>query len=455
MNKENSNNSNENVKGEFMDTKLIDDDENVRPVDDITNLQEIKNTKGKYLTGFVTGVCVAFITMMTSFLIYVFVFNGFEKFQNNSVGQLEVQNNKEVDSSIDGIISKIEYLTGVINTYYLDEVKTEDVVEGIYKGIFASLNDPYSEYYTPSEYKELVNKNNGQFAGIGVSIVEIGDGTLKVTSFLDGTKAIDAGMKVGDVIVKVDGEDIKGEKYGDVLSKIQGDEGTIVHITVNRVGEDNKTKEIDLEIERALVDTITVSSKMLEDKIGYIYIKAYEANTGKQFKENVEKLKEEGMVALIIDERYNGGGLLTSVTEIADYVMKSGNLVTIKDKSGKVTKEVNTTDKLLVDVPIVLLVNEKSASASEVMAGAFKDRQIGKIVGKKTFGKGIVQSLIPLKDGSAVKVTTERYYTPNGNYIHKEGIEPDIEVELDEQEGAKGIDTQLDKAIEVIKKEVN
>lgn len=409
----------------------------------------MESNKGKYLAGYLAGLTTSLIVAVVAMLFYAIVMHR-GVFSTERVGDVAVQKNEEIDTSKNEILNKIAYLSGIIETYYLEEVDAKDIVEGIYKGIFSSLGDPYSVYYTAEEYNELNNHNNGQFVGIGV-VVKIKDNSdIYVESFLEGGNARESGLKEGDVIIKVDDKLSSDYSFDEIVNFIKGEEGTTVSITVKRA-EDGVYKEYTYDIKRALVDNISVTSKMLDDDIGYIHISGYEANTAGQFKDCLNQLKEQGMKGLILDERMNGGGLLTSVTQIADCLMDEGVLVTTRDKNGKVTKEVNTTDDTMLDVPLVVLVDGHSASASEVLAAAVKDRNVGKLVGVKTYGKGIVQSIIPLNDGSAVKVTTERYYTPAGDFIHGVGIEPDIVVELDKEQAQKGIDTQQEKAIEVIK----
>lgn len=410
------------------------------------------SSENRYLAGFVTGVITALVTFLIVLLIYMMLSgNGLSILNKDSVGDYAINANEEVEDSIDEIADKIEYLAGIIYTYYLEDVDTDEIVEGIYKGIFESINDPYTAYYTAEEYKELLNATNGQFVGIGVRISENEDGNLIIKEFMDGGDAQSEGMQIGDVIIKVDGEDIASKEYADVVNSIQGEEGTKVKLTVLRTTQDGE-KELEFEVTRHLIDTISVYSKMEDNNIGYIYITGFEANTANQFKEQLQELMAQGMEGLIIDLRENGGGLLTSVTAIADCLMDEGVLVTMKDKSGEVKNEVNTTDDTILDVPLVVLVNGNSASASEVLAGAVKDRDIGELVGMTTYGKGIVQSIIPLNDGSAIKITTERYYTPSGNYIHGVGIEPDYVVEYDDDKASEGIDVQYDKAVEVLEK---
>ena len=413
-------------------------------------MEEKRSSDGKYLSGFLTGVLGTLIVVLVALIIVIMVFGNIFISKNN-VGIVNVEKNEELDESMDYITQKVEYLAGFISTYYLEEVDTEDIIEGIYKGIFESIGDPYSEYYTKDEYVKLLESTNGEFVGIGVSIIKDETGELIVTGFLDGSNAEKVGMKVDDIIVKVDGKDITKIDYDEVISMIRGDVGTTVKIGVLRK-VDGKNKEMEFDVPRAVVSDISVYSKMEDNDIGYIYITSFDTNTPQQFEKHLKELQKQGMKGLILDIRYNGGGTLDAVQAIADVIMDEGILLTMKDKSGETKKVVETEDGKLIDVPIVVLVNEYSASASEVLAAAVKDRDVGEIVGVTTFGKGIVQTIIPLNDGSAIKITTERYYTPNGDYIHEKGVTPDYVVELDSENANEGVDTQFEKAKEVLGK---
>lgn len=411
-------------------------------------MEEKRTSDGRYLSGFLTGVLGTLIVVLLALIIVVMIF-GNDFISKNRVGTVSVDENKELEESMGYITEKVGYLAGFISTYYLDEVKTEDIVEGIYKGIFESIGDPYSEYYTKEEYKEIMESTSGEFVGIGVSLIYKDEKDIVVTGFLEGSNAKKAGMEIDDIIIKVDDKDITNVDFDNAVSMIKGDEGTDVKIGVKRM-VDGKAKEFDFMITRAVVSDISVYSNMEDNNIGYIYITGFDGNTPQQFEKHLKELQTQGMKGLVLDIRYNGGGMLDSVQAIADAIMDKGVLLTMKDKSGTTKRVVETEDGKLTDVPVVVLVNEYSASASEVLAGAIKDRNVGEIIGVTTFGKGIVQTIIPLNDGSAIKITTERYYTPSGDYIHEKGITPDYVVEVDEEKAKEGIDNQLEKAKEVL-----
>ena len=285
--------------------------------------------------------------------------------------------------------------------------------------------------------------------GIGVQVRLQDDGEILIVGLLDGGGAKSAGIQENDIISKVNGKDVIELGYEEAISEIRGEENTKVDITIKR-SKDDEFEEIDYTITRTKLDDVSVYSEMKDNNIGYIMITEFKNNTGEQFKTHLTELTNQGMEGLILDIRCNGGGTLTAVTEVADCLMDKGVLLTMKDKSGNVKKVVETTDDTILNVPMVLLVDEYSASASEVLAGAIKDRNIGELIGETTFGKGIVQTILPLNDGSAIKVTTEKYYTPNGNYIHEKGIEPDYIIEYDTEQAQKGIDNQYNKAEEIL-----
>lgn len=447
----------DNTKENINDKKT----ENIEKSEDTKNM-ETKEEGGRYLSGFITGVFVSVAFALVVFIVCIVInvaLKGkipFFKYSDSSqVGTVKVEENSEITDSMDEITSKIEYLANFISTYYIDDVDSKQIEEGIYKGIFENIGDKYAQYYTANEYKELNEKTTGEFGGIGVKVIQDEKKGIVVKEDIKDGGAQKAGIKEGDIIIGVEDTDVTSMELDDVIDLIKGEVDTKVKIKIKRADKDSDAyKEMEFNVTRSIVETVNVYSKMLDDKIGYIYISSYMGKSGEQFKQQLNDLKSQGMKGLIIDERDNGGGLLSVAKEIADCLMDEGVLVTTKNKEGEVTQSIETTDDgTILNVPMVLLVNENSASASEVVAGAIKDRNIGKIVGTKTFGKGIVQSIIPLKDGSAIKITTERYYTPNGNYIHEKGIEPDVEVKLDEDKAKDGIDSQLEKAKEVLKSE--
>ena len=344
-------------------------------------------------------------------------------------------------------MSKLGVLEQYIDQYYYksSEISREEKENGIYRGLLESLGDAYSCYYTPEEYKILAEQTQGVYYGIGAYVSQdVETGACAVSGVIKNSPAETAGLMEGDIIYKVDGEDMTGLELDEVVSHIRGEEGTKVTVTLIRDGE-----TIDVELTRAKVDTATVESEMLDDGIGHLQITEFDDVTVSQFSENLEKLREQGMKGLIIDLRGNPGGSVTSVCAIAEQILPEGLIFYMEDKDGKRTEY--TCKGADFDLPLVLLVNEYSASASEILAGAVKDSGIGKLVGKKTFGKGIVQNVVPLNDGSAIKITVANYYTRGGNDIHLEGIEPDVEAELDTDAYLEDrTDTQLDKAIEVL-----
>lgn len=351
-------------------------------------------------------------------------------------------------------VNKIEELLNYIDLYYNDEYDADDVRNAIYKGTLSGLGDPYSVYYTADDYKDLQITTSGNYYGIGAALAQNAN-TMEVTvsKVYEGTPAEKAGLMDGDQILKVDDIEATSMELSELVKNIRGEEGTTVHLQVYR---ESTEETLEMDVERANVDLPSVSYEMLDDGIGYIQISEFQNNTAKQFKEAVKDLQSQDMKSMIVDVRSNPGGLITSVVDILDQILPEGTVVYTEDKYGK--RENYTSDSKCLKLPIAVLVNENSASASEIFAGAIKDYDYGTLIGKKTFGKGIVQTVYPLEDGDAIKITTAKYYTPKGNYIHKVGIEPDIEVEYDysgpkDEKYDKQYDNQLQKAVEVLEKE--
>ena len=362
-------------------------------------------------------------------------------------GQMAVQSSGS-DSAVNReSVNKLSVLEQYLDRYYYksSEITREDKENGIYKGLFESLEDVYSCYYTPEEYKMLAEQTQGVYYGIGAYVSQdVETGICAISGVIKNSPAEAAGLMEGDLIYKVDGEDMSGLDIDEVVSHIRGEEGTEVALTLVRNGE-----EIEVKLKRGRVDTPTVESEMLDDGIGYLQITEFDDVTVNQFTENFEELKGQGMKGLIIDLRGNPGGSVTSVCAVAEQLLPKGLIFYMEDKDGNKTEY--NCEGADFDLPMVVLVNEYSASAAEILSGAIKDSGIGKLVGKTTFGKGIVQDVIPLRDGSAIKLTVANYYTRGGNDIHLKGIEPDIEVELDTDAYLDdGKDTQLDKAVEVL-----
>ena len=352
-----------------------------------------------------------------------------------------------------GTIQKMKTLEDAISEYYFyeDEVSSQELQDGIYKGMISALGDPYSEYYSKEELEEAVNSNQGISYGIGAYIsMNTQMNLAMINGVMDESPALEAGLKEGDIIYEVDGESTQGMSLTQVVSRVKGREGTTVRLSVYREGENDF---LDFEIKRAKqIETTTVESGMPEntDNIGYLRIREFDGVTVDQYTEAIAVLREYDMKGLVLDLRSNPGGDLTAVVDIAGKILPSGLIVYTEDKNGNRT-EYTRDDKEELDVPLVVLVNEYSASASEILAGAIQDYNKGTLIGTTTFGKGIVQKIHRLDDGTAVKLTISAYFTPSGRNIHGIGIEPDIELEYDaEGSEEKGIDNQVEKAIEIL-----
>ena len=341
---------------------------------------------------------------------------------------------------------KSNQLYDTINSYYLNEIDNNKIQDGIYKGMVDSLGDRYTVYYNAEEYKQFTTASSGTYCGIGVTVSQnISTGAITIVKTFKKGSGAKEGMLPGDIIYKVEGKKIEGLELSKVVAQIKGEEGTFVKVTVLRNG-----KEIEFNLERKKLEVDTVTYRMEEKagkKIGYIAVSEFDEVTASQFKS-----------ALVIDLRDNPGGLLDVTCEMLDRMIKKGILVYTVDKNGNRVDE-KATDNLSFDKPVAILVNGNSASASEVFSGAMKDYKVATLVGTNTFGKGIVQSVVPFEDGTAMKVTVSKYYTPNGINIHGTGIKPDVVEELNKAAIKDGKldrkeDNQLDKALEVVIKKI-
>ena len=342
-------------------------------------------------------------------------------------------------------IDKINAIDEVIQEEFLFD-KDVDTQSGIIKGYMNSFNDPYTVYYTQDEYKTLLESMQGVFSGIGALVQsDTATGYVRVVRPYDTSPAYAAGLRADDLIMKVDGEDIAGLDLDLAVSKIRGEQGTTVDLTVYRP---STGKEFELTITRQRITVETITHKMLDQKIGYIKMDSFDEPTYQQYMDAFNGLKAQGMKALIVDIRSNGGGLLNTVTAILAEMLPAGVITYTETAEGK-TDYIYSDAECVLDVPMVVLVNGYSASASEIFTGALQDYGAAEIIGTQTYGKGIVQSIMGLSDGSAIKVTTSRYYTPNGVCIHGVGITPDIVVEQNDTEN----DNQLDTAVEYLLKQ--
>lgn len=419
--------------------------------------------KNKFLRGLITGVLATILV----FAVAIGAFIGVNIFgrslsaeKNKAKTQAEnVGTPSEAQKTVDfdNVSKKLKQIQKVIDENYLfqEKIDTAEEENGIYAGFLSGLNDPYAVYYTADELTNFLDNINGSYCGIGALISQnTSTGVITVMRVFEGCPADEAGILPGDILYKVDGTEVTGMDLTLLVnSYVKGEEGSNVVITIYRESSD-EYKEIT--VTRKSIDVPTVSGKMLDDEVGYISVVQFDRVTADQFKSKIEELQNEGMKRLIIDLRNNPGGELSAVVSMVDYILKDGEkILTVANNKGT-EKVYNSEDGHSLEIPMVVLVNGNSASASEVFTGAMKDHNAAAIVGTNTFGKGIVQTLMKLSDGSAVKITTDHYYTPNGNDIHEKGIAPDVEVELDEEASNEVVvseekDNQLQKAIEVVK----
>ena len=385
--------------------------------------------KKSFKKGLISGIVpVLIIAVLVNILVY----------RNMTSKRIEVAKSTATK------ISKIKEL---IDDKYLFDYKQGDMENAIIKAYVSGLGDPYSEYYTEEEFKKIGESAAGSYCGVGIYITkDEKDRGIKILRVIEGGPAEDAGLKAGDIITAINGNEIDLTDFDEASAPIMGKEGTKVTVTILRDGVKK-----DYELTRSVIEQKYVRYSMLDNNIGYVYLAQFTVSSIEQFENAVSDLKENGAKSIIFDLRDNPGGVLNGAVSILDYLLPEGLIAYVEDKYGNRNdyKSTDGTDEL--DIPCVVLVNENSASASELFTGALKDRGYATVVGKKTFGKGIVQSLFALGDGSGLKITVERYFTPNGVCIHGTGIEPDIEVEYDKDKFYEdGTDTQLDAAIEYL-----
>jgi carboxyl-terminal processing protease len=412
--------------------------------------------KKNFITGLISGLCGAVLIFAVVGAALILID---DKSKDNDDTQIEAQ--EETQKSVeeqpyDKIVEKLSFLEMLVDNYYLESVDPNVFADGIYKGFVSSLEDPYSTYYTEEEYKALMESSSGVYCGIGATVSQdVKTGIITIVKPFKNGPASGAGILPGDVIYKVETEEVTGEDLSEVVSKMKGVEGTKVQITIVREGE---TDPLEFTITRQEIEVPTIEYQMLKDDIGYILISEFDEITVTQFISAVDELEKSGMKALVVDVRNNPGGLLDSVVKMLDRLLPKGLIVYTEDKYGT-REEENAVDSKKLKVPMAVLINGNSASASEIFAGAVQDYDIGTLVGTTSFGKGIVQKVIPLSDGTAVKLTISKYFTPKGRNIHGTGIVPDVEVELAE-ELKKEIsipldkDNQLQEAIKILKKQL-
>ena len=349
------------------------------------------------------------------------------------------------------IDNKISGLRELIDARYLGEVDDSELEEGLYKGLISGLEDPYSVYYDEEETKKLVEATEGEYDGIGAVLTQNMDtGIVTLVQIYEGSPAMEAGLKDEDILYKVGDMEVTGKDLTEVVSHIKGEKGTEVSLTVLR-GENNE--EVTVTAVRNTIQAQTIEYEMKDDKIGYIAVSEFDLVTYAQYKDALTNLEGQGMKGLIVDLRNNPGGNLSTVCEMLDLMLPEGLIVYTEDKEGN-REEMESDEERQFHLPMVVLMNGNSASASEIYAGAIQDYGIGKIVGTQSYGKGVVQQIFDLKDGTCVKLTIAEYFTPKGRNINGTGITPDVEVEYEKNEEDPEADNQLDKAVEVLKEQL-
>lgn len=332
-----------------------------------------------------------------------------------------------------------------IETKYVNDTDDVKLIDGAIDGMVKSLNDPHSNYLSPKMYKTLMEQTEGSFAGIGVVMGMDNEQKIHIVSIMENSPGQKAGLQEGDEILAVDGVPVTQMAFDEVAAHVRGQAGTDVVLTIMR---DNANQ--DITITRDNIKLKTVGHKMLDNNIGYIQIVSFSEDTANEFNEAYNDLKNQGMKALVLDLRNNPGGLLTTCVEIAKKLVPKGEIVSIVDKQGN--KETYSSSLEAPEYPLVVLINKNSASASEILSGAIQDTKAGTIIGNTSYGKGSVQTILPMFEDDAVKLTIAKYYTPSGRSIDGTGITPDIEINLDENATS---DTQLDKALEILKAQLN
>lgn len=404
--------------------------------------KELKKAKTGY-EKFTAGVAVGIIA---SCLMFTAVYGG-----RYIISHLTGNGFATADISEKDVENKLEKLSSLIGEYYLyeEEYDKEQLIDGIYSGYISALGDPYSKYYNEEETKKLYESNAGEFTGIGAAVSKNAEtGFIDIAEVYADTPAEKAGIKDGDVLYQVDGKDVSDESLDTVISWLRGEKGTDVVLGIIRDGE-----KLDITVTIDTVDARTVTYEMKEDQVGYLRISEFDAVTYEQFKDAFDDLENKGMEGLIIDLRNNPGGNLDTVTDILKLILPEGVIVSTKDKYGNV-EEITGDGENEFMKPLAVLVNQKSASASEIFSGAVQDYDVGTIVGETTYGKGVVQQIIGLGDGTCVKLTIAEYFTPNGRSINGNGVIPDVVVEYEYDENNPYSDSQLEKAMEIIVSEM-
>ncbi len=401
--------------------------------------------KGLFIAGMAAGIAAALLVVCVGYLGFQIqrrVENGAQNSQ-----QVSADNSGKDGTLGEAVSEKIDILEYMIDQYYYkDEISREDLENGIYQGLMDAVGDPYTSYFSAEDFNTFMEQTTGAYYGIGAYVAQdIERNYPKINSPIPGSPAEEAGLRPNDIIYEVDGVSTYGMDLDKVVSLIKGEEGTSVNINIYRDGE-----YMDVKVERRQVKIPTVEQEMMEDGMAYIRIIEFDDVTPGQFEEALQTSRNEGMKGLVLDLRGNPGGSVDAVVDVARMLLPEGLVVYTEDKYGK-REEYQCDGSHEFELPLVVLVDGNSASASELLSGAIQDYKKGTLVGTTTFGKGIVQQLLTLRDGSAIKITVSSYYTPKGRNIHGTGIEPDVECPFDgEAYYNSDFDNQLEKAKQVL-----
>ena len=404
-----------------------------------------ENKSNGYFKGLLTGVILGAMVVLL-----VFTVTQLNDGITDNIDTLDYSD----DTDISNLSEKMQLVISEIDKLYIDEIDEEELENAVCKGILESLGDPYSCYYDEEELASMLEGVTGTYCGIGVAVAQnIETKEIIVTTAFKSGSAYEAGIKPGDILIGVDGKSVEDNDLDTVVSWVKGEEGTEVTVQILRDG-----KEMEFTMDRRIIKIDTVFYKMLDDNIGYIQLTEFDEVSITQFSDAVEDLKSQGMEKVIVDIRDNPGGRMDVVCDLVNTFLEKDKLILYtEDKYGEREEQHTLKDGTLMGMPLVVLVNGNSASASEVFSGVVKDYEVGTVVGTQTFGKGIVQRLVRLSDGTALKLTYSKYYTPSGVDIHGKGIEPNEVVELPDDKESPTLleegeeDTQLQRAIEILK----
>ena len=385
---------------------------------------------------------IVFVACITAVITCYAAFHCMEKNYFLVTGEIGEDSSKNINT----ISSALKDFRKLINEYYIGDIDEQKVMDETIKGYINGLDDEYSEYMTAEEWEEYQINTLGNYVGVGIYMTQDTSGNIIVLEPIEGSPAKEVGLESGDIIVEVEGESVVGQDTATVSAKIKGEEGTIVQIKVVR-----NNQYMTFDVERKAIKVYHVTKEMLDNKVGYIKLSTFDEGCSKEFKSAFEELQQQGAQKLILDLRDNTGGLVDEALEIADMIVPKDQkmLITVDSKGNKETTIAKQDP--IIDMKVVVLVNEYSASASEILVGSLQDNKEATIVGTTTYGKGVIQNVFSLSDGSILKLTTAEYFTPDETKINKKGIEPDFVVQLvEEPEGQEEIDEQLNKALEIV-----